>query len=88
MKKNIEALWTGAPIIVDMSEEDQAIFSEKSRELRKAHTALEKTMDAEQTALLKKYMDLQSIVNDLERKNAFVSGFSLGVRLIIDAVDE
>ena len=88
MKRNIEALWTGTPITVDMSEEDQAIFSKKSRELRKAYATLEENIDAEQAALLQKYMDLQSTVNDFERKNAFVSGFSLGVRLIIEAVDE
>ena len=88
MKKNIEALWNGRPIPPSMSDEDQAIFSDKSSKAKKAYNALEMHLDSEAKRLLLEYLSMQSVVNDLERKSAFVYGFSLGVKLITEGLEE
>ena len=88
MKKNIEALWLGKPIISSMSNEDQEIFYAKSKELKNAYVNLEGRLDSEGIKLLNQYLRLQSEINDLERKDAFVSGFSLGVKLIVEGVED
>ena len=88
MKKNIEALWMGKPIPPTMSAEEQAIFSEKHSQSQKAYEQLERHLNGEGTRLLHDYLSSLSIVNDLERKNAFVYGFSLGVKLIAEGLEE
>ena len=45
-------------------------------------------MDREGMIALNRYLSIQSEVNDLERKNAFVSGFSLGVKLIVEGTED
>ena len=88
MKKNIEALWMGRPIAPSISEEDRKAFSEKSKRAGNAYDVLEKHLNSEQLRLLHEYLSLQSAVNDIERKNAFVYGFSLGVKLIAEGLEE
>jgi hypothetical protein len=88
MKKNIEALWMGRPIPIELSEEEQAIFAEKRNQLRQAYSELEKYLDEESKRLLLEYLSKESVVNELERKNAFVYGFSLGVKLIAEGLEE
>ena len=88
MKKNIEALWMGRPIPIELSEEEQAIFAEKRTQLRQAYSELEKHLDEESKRLLLEYLSKESAVNELERKNAFVYGFSLGVKLIAEGLEE
>ncbi len=88
MKKNIEALWMGRPIISSIPKEEQEIFSLKSKEARETYAKLEKCINGEGVALLNRYLSLQSDINDLERKNAFVQGFSLGVKLIAEGLED
>ena len=88
MKKNIEALWMGTPIISSVSKEDQTIISLKVKESREAYSKLEEHIGSETIELLNKYLRIQSEINDLERKNAFVQGFSLGVRLIAEGLED
>ena len=88
MKKNIEALWMGRPIPIELSEEEQAIFAEKRTQLRQAYSELEKYLDEESKRLLLEYLSKESVVNELERKNAFVYVFSLGVKLIAEGLEE
>ena len=88
MKKNIEALWMGTPIISSVSKEDQTIISLKVKESREAYSKLEEHISSETIELLNKYMRIQSEINDLERKNAFVQGFSLGIRLIAEGLED
>ena len=88
MKKNIESLWMGRPIPPTMSAEEQAIFSEKHSQSQKAYEQLEKYLDSDGKRLLLAYLSCQSTVNELERKNAFVYGFSLGVKLIAEGLEE
>ena len=88
MKKNIEALWMGRPIPLTLSDEEQAIFAEKRTQLRQAYSQLEKHLDGDGKRLLLEYLSKESIVNEIERKNAFVYGFSLGVKLIAEGLEE
>ena len=88
MKKNIEALWMGRPISPEVSPEDQAIFSEKFNQLKAAYSALEKRLGSEELVLLNRYLNAQSEVNNLERKSAFVYGFSLAVKLMSEGLNE
>ena len=88
MKKNIEALWMGRPIPPEVSPEDQAIFSEKFNQLKAAYSALEKRLGSEELALLNRYLNAHSEVNNIERKSAFVYGFSLAVKLMSEGLNE
>lgn len=88
MKKNIEALWMGRPIISAMPKEEQEGFSLKNREAREAYEKLEKCLDGDSISFLNKYLSLQAELNSLERKNAFVQGFSLGVKLIAEGLED
>ena len=88
MKKNIEALWMGRPISPEVSPEDRAIFSEKFNQLKAAYSALEKRLGSEELVLLNRYLNAHSEVNNLERKSAFVYGFSLAVKLMSEGLNE
>ena len=88
MKKNIEALWMGRPIPPSFSDEDQEIFNENVKKTREALSAIERQLTVEERKLLREYMSLQASVNDMERKNAFVYGFSLAVKLMSEGLNE
>ena len=86
-KKSIESLWMGkADIPFDMSEED--LIVEKVSESRKKYVELEALIDNEIKELLHKYVSSQSVVTDLEKKSAFVAGFRLGARLVVESIED
>ena len=87
MKKNIEALWTGRPIPPTISEEENRLFSEKMVEMRNLYSRLESQMTPETKRLFDEYTKIQSDLNSLENKSSFVYGFSLGVKLIAEGLE-
>ena len=88
MKKNIEALWMGRPIPPTISQEENQLFSEKMAQMRNLYSRLEIQMTPETKRLFDEYTKIQSDLNSIENKNSFVYGFSLGVRLIAEGLEE
>ena len=88
MKKNIEALWMGRPIPPKPSQEEDQLFSEKMAQLRNLHSRLESQMPPETKRVLDEYIKIQSELNSMEQKSSFVYGFSLGVKLIAEGLEE
>jgi len=88
MKQTIEDLWSGnlAPgpnCGVGVSEMEQlSILLDRNRE------ALQKNLNPEQKELLKKYTDCEDDFSCLYAKQAFCDGFSLGSRLMAEALSE
>ncbi len=86
-KKSIESLWMGTPdISFDSSQEEVVV--KKIHEARKCYIELENAVNDDAKELLHKYINVQSTVNDLEKKNSFVAGFRLGVRLVVESIED
>lgn len=88
MKKNIEALWMGKPIPPKASPEEDRLVGEKMAEMRTAYSKLEAQMNPESKRTFDEYVKLQSEINTLEQRSAFVYGFSLGVKLICEGLED
>ena len=87
-KKNIEAIWMGRAILPYTSEDDEKLITQKVNEARNNYRELELLISSEAKEALNKYLVSQQSVDDLERKNAFITGFSLGVKLVVEGLED
>lgn len=57
-------------------------------EREKAYQRLIKEFSNEQMRLIDEYISQKHIIEDVEMRNSFICGFSLGVRLVAEALGE
>lgn len=87
-KESIEGIWLGRPIRSYVSDNDANLIAEKLNELRGIYSILNKGVDASARKHLEEYLRCKSEIADIEKKSAFIDGFSLGVRLVIEGLNE
>ena len=87
-KKNIEAIWMGRAILPYTSEDDEKLITQKVNETRNNYRELELLISSEAKEALNKYLVSQQSVDELERKNAFITGISLGVQLVVEGLED
>lgn len=87
-KESIEGIWLGRPIKSYVSDDDATLIAEKLNELREIYSILSGSVDASARKHLEEYLRCQSEIADIEKKGAFIDGFSLGVRLVIEGLNE
>ncbi len=86
--KTIEDLFFGRNIPYESPSLDPAEYRRLSDKISEVELPLYQSMTKEQKELYNQYVDRCADLNDMEERDAFVRGFRLGVRLLLESLTE
>lgn len=87
-KESIESIWYGRPIVSYASDEDEKLMRDERKKLEAYYLALENKYGAEVRGVFQEYVKCKATIDGLERKNTFVDGFCLAMKLALESFSD